>query len=163
MTAKRSESEGSSDGQEEEGSSDVGCGCAATSWLRVAWSQQGCGCNRRKTGQWRARLLRRRTAAIRSERPLLVVFNSLLATIKTVGSEILLRLGCRQIAAKDHCCSKRCGFWSFYQIYDVDAEDGSRSMDLRLGGRRWTSKASVGIAWKMDAIEMTIGQQERGS
>ncbi|RWW86937.1 hypothetical protein BHE74_00004272 [Ensete ventricosum] len=103
MTAKRSESEGSSDGQEEEGSSDVGCGCAATSWLRVAWSQQGCGCNRRKTGQWRARLLRRRTAAIRSERPLLVVFNSLLATIKTVGSEILLRLGCRQIAAKDHC------------------------------------------------------------
>ncbi|RWW47236.1 hypothetical protein BHE74_00046784 [Ensete ventricosum] len=38
--------------EEEKGSSDVGCNCAATSWLRVAWSQQGCGCNRRKTGQW---------------------------------------------------------------------------------------------------------------
>ncbi|RRT31266.1 hypothetical protein B296_00057877, partial [Ensete ventricosum] len=89
--------------EEEEGSSDVGCDCAATSWLRVAWSQQGCGCNRRKTGQRCAWLLRRRTEAIRSERPLLVVFNLLLAAIKTLGSEILLRLRCRQIAAKDRC------------------------------------------------------------
>ncbi|RRT57302.1 hypothetical protein B296_00002874 [Ensete ventricosum] len=78
--------------EEEEGSSDVGCGCAATSWLRVAWLQQGCDCNRRKTRQRCARLLRRRIAAIRSERPLLVMFNSLLATIKIVGNKILLRL-----------------------------------------------------------------------
>ncbi|RWV78937.1 hypothetical protein GW17_00060000 [Ensete ventricosum] len=89
--------------EEEEGSSDVGCDCAATSWLRVAWLQQGCGCNRRKMGQRCAQLLRRRTAVIRSKRPLLVVFNWLLATIKTVGCEILLRLRCRYITAKD-CC-----------------------------------------------------------
>ncbi|RRT51678.1 hypothetical protein B296_00031424 [Ensete ventricosum] len=47
--------------------------------------------------------------------------------------------------------SKRRGFWSFYQIYDVDAEDDSRLMDLRLGGLLWmkaTSKAIMGIAWK---------------
>ncbi|RWV82510.1 hypothetical protein GW17_00055987 [Ensete ventricosum] len=45
-------------------------------------------------------------------------------------------------------------------------EDDSRLMDLRLGGRRWmkaTSKAIVGIAWKMEVAEMAIGQQERGS
>ncbi|RRT33172.1 hypothetical protein B296_00055349, partial [Ensete ventricosum] len=89
--------------EEEEGSSNIGYCCAATSWLRVAWSQQGCGCNRRKTGQRCAQLLRRRTAAIRSERPLLVMFNSLLVAIKTVGSEILLRLRCRQVVAKDRC------------------------------------------------------------
>ncbi|RZR94584.1 hypothetical protein BHM03_00023310, partial [Ensete ventricosum] len=59
--------------EEEEGSNNIGYGCSATSWLQVVWSQQGCGCNRRKTGQWCARLLQRRTAAIRSERPLLVV------------------------------------------------------------------------------------------
>ncbi|RWV85210.1 hypothetical protein GW17_00053013 [Ensete ventricosum] len=87
--------------EEEEGSSDVGYDCTATSWLRVAWSQQGCGCNRRKTGQRCARLLQRRTAMIRSKRPLLVVFNSLLAAIKIVGSEILLWLQCRQITVKD--------------------------------------------------------------
>ncbi|RZR72666.1 hypothetical protein BHM03_00015602 [Ensete ventricosum] len=78
--------------EEEEGSNDIGCGCATTSWLRVAWLQQGCTCNRRKTGQRCAQLLQRRTAAIRSDRPLLVVFNSLLVVIKTVGREILLRL-----------------------------------------------------------------------
>ncbi|RZS23817.1 hypothetical protein BHM03_00056799, partial [Ensete ventricosum] len=89
--------------EEEKGSSNVGCGCATTSWLRVAWSQQGCDCNRSKTRQRCARLLRRRTAAIRSERPLVLVFNLLLAAIKTVGSEILRRLRCRQITAKDHC------------------------------------------------------------
>ncbi|RRT41419.1 hypothetical protein B296_00035843, partial [Ensete ventricosum] len=76
---------------EEEGNSDVNCGCAATSWLRVTWLQQGCGYNRRKMGQRCARLLRGRTIIIRSERPLLVMFNSLLAAIKTVGSDILLR------------------------------------------------------------------------
>ncbi|RWW70266.1 hypothetical protein BHE74_00022062 [Ensete ventricosum] len=75
--------------EEEEGSNNIGYGCSATSWLQVVWSQQGCGCNRRKTGQRCARLLQRRTAAIRSERPLLVVFNLLLAVIKIVGSEIL--------------------------------------------------------------------------
>ncbi|RWV89306.1 hypothetical protein GW17_00048555 [Ensete ventricosum] len=35
------------------------------------------------------------------------------------------------------------------QVYDVDVEDGSRLMDLRLSGRRWmeaTSKAIMGIA-----------------
>ncbi|RRT58461.1 hypothetical protein B296_00046606 [Ensete ventricosum] len=67
----------------------------------MAILSQGCVCNRRKMGQRCARLLRRRTTAIRSERPLLVMFNSLLAVIKTVGSEILLRLRCRQIVAKD--------------------------------------------------------------
>ncbi|RZS28768.1 hypothetical protein BHM03_00062409, partial [Ensete ventricosum] len=89
--------------EEEEGSSYVGCGYAATSWLRVGWLLQGRGCNRRKTGHQCARLLQRRIAAIRSERPLLVMFNSLLAVIKTVDSEILLRLRCRQIVAKDRC------------------------------------------------------------
>ncbi|RWW69482.1 hypothetical protein BHE74_00022910 [Ensete ventricosum] len=66
---------------------------------RWRWLQQGCGSNRRKTGQRCARLLRRRAAAVWSERPLLVVFNSLLATIKTVGSERLLRaaIGQQQI------------------------------------------------------------------
>ncbi|RWV79077.1 hypothetical protein GW17_00059846, partial [Ensete ventricosum] len=61
--------------EEEEGSSDVGCGYAATSWLWVAWSRQGCNCNKRKMGQRCARLLRRRIVEIRSERPLLVMFN----------------------------------------------------------------------------------------
>ncbi|RZR73542.1 hypothetical protein BHM03_00025430 [Ensete ventricosum] len=51
-------------------------------------------------------------------------------------------------------------------IYDVDAEDDSRLMDLRLGGRQWmiaTSKAIVGIALKMKAVEMAIGQQKCSS
>ncbi|RWV83475.1 hypothetical protein GW17_00054908, partial [Ensete ventricosum] len=105
--------------EEEEGSSDVSCGCAATSWLRVAWSQQGCGCNRRKTEQRCAQLLRRRTATIRSKRPLLVVFNSLLAAIRQLAVKYCC--GCdvdrlqRKIAAgsffaaKDRCwlCSRR--------------------------------------------------------
>ncbi|RWW83939.1 hypothetical protein BHE74_00007505 [Ensete ventricosum] len=87
--------------EEEEGNSDISCGCTATSWLQVPWSQQWCNYNRRKMGQLCARLLWKRTAAIRSERPLLVMFNSLLATIKIVSSEILLQLRCRQIIVKD--------------------------------------------------------------
>ncbi|RWV78621.1 hypothetical protein GW17_00060379 [Ensete ventricosum] len=81
--------------EEEEGSNNIGYGCSATSWLQVVWSQQGCGCNRRKTGQWCARLLQRRTAAIRSERPLLVVFNLLLAVIK--NNDKIKRRGQRHI------------------------------------------------------------------
>ncbi|RZS13840.1 hypothetical protein BHM03_00045479 [Ensete ventricosum] len=45
-------------------------------------------------------------------------------------------------------------------------EDNSRLMDLRLSGRRRmeaTSKAIVGIAWKMEATEMAMRQQECGS
>ncbi|RRT71143.1 hypothetical protein B296_00019529 [Ensete ventricosum] len=89
--------------EEEEGSSDVGYSCAVTLWLRVAWSQQGYSYSRRKMGQRYARLLQRRTMVIRSKRPLLVMFNLFLAMINIVGSEILLRLRCRQIAAKDRC------------------------------------------------------------
>ncbi|RZR72667.1 hypothetical protein BHM03_00015603 [Ensete ventricosum] len=95
---------------------------------------------------------------------------SLLAAIKEDGSERLLLTA----------FSKRHGFWSFYQIYDVDTEDGSRLMDLRLGGRQWmkatskaiagitwkmkeTSKAIVGIAWKMKAAEMATRQEKHRS
>ncbi|RWW74687.1 hypothetical protein BHE74_00017372 [Ensete ventricosum] len=89
---------------------------------------------------------------------------SLLAAIKKDGSErsLLAALGSERCVLR----SKRSGFWSFYQIYDVDVEDDSRLMDLRLGGRRWmkaTSKAIVGIAWKMEAAEMATGQQECSS
>ncbi|RRT65549.1 hypothetical protein B296_00028623 [Ensete ventricosum] len=75
---------------------------------------------------------------------------SLLAAIKEDGSE-------RSLLAA--LCSERC-------IYDVDTEDSSGLMDLRLGERRWmkaTSKEIVGIAWKMEATEMATGQQECGS
>ncbi|RWW41902.1 hypothetical protein BHE74_00052580 [Ensete ventricosum] len=57
---------------------------------RWRWLQQGCGCNRGKMGQRSARLLQRRTAVVWRERPLLVVFTSMLAAIKAVGSERLL-------------------------------------------------------------------------
>ncbi|RWW69761.1 hypothetical protein BHE74_00022600 [Ensete ventricosum] len=50
------------------------------------------GCNRGKTGQRSARLLQRRTAVVWRERLLLVMFTSMLAVIKVVGSERLLRL-----------------------------------------------------------------------
>ncbi|RRT33217.1 hypothetical protein B296_00004754 [Ensete ventricosum] len=43
----------------------------------------------------------------------------------------------------------------------LDTEDNSRLMDLQLGGRRWikaTSKAIVGIAWKIEVAEMATGQ-----
>ncbi|RWW74122.1 hypothetical protein BHE74_00017952 [Ensete ventricosum] len=57
---------------------------------RWHWLQQWCNYNRRKMGQQSAQLLLRRAVAVWSERPLLVMFNSLLAVIKTVGSERLL-------------------------------------------------------------------------
>ncbi|RWV82373.1 hypothetical protein GW17_00056130 [Ensete ventricosum] len=125
MIVKRSSQKAAAMVEEEEGSSDVGCGCAATSWLRVAWSQQGYGCNRRKTGQRCARLLRRRTAMIRSERPLLVMFNSLLAMIKTIGSEILLWLRCRQITTKDHYWQLFCRKESLMAMIKEDASERS--------------------------------------
>ncbi|RWV78723.1 hypothetical protein GW17_00060258 [Ensete ventricosum] len=57
-------------------------------WLRLRcdfvawrWLQQGCGCNRGKMGQRSARLLQRRTAVVWRERPLLVVFTSMLARL----------------------------------------------------------------------------------
>ncbi|RRT81247.1 hypothetical protein B296_00010969 [Ensete ventricosum] len=52
------------------------------------------------------------------------------------------------------------GLIGIAQIYDVDEEDDSRLMDLRYGMRRWmkaTSKAIMGIAWKMEAAEIAIG------
>ncbi|RWW07507.1 hypothetical protein GW17_00029114 [Ensete ventricosum] len=55
-----------------------------------SWLQRWCDCNRGKTGQQSAQLLRRRAAMVWSKRPLLVVFNSLLTMVKTVGSERLL-------------------------------------------------------------------------
>ncbi|RRT61354.1 hypothetical protein B296_00013795 [Ensete ventricosum] len=57
----------------------------------VSATMQWYNYNRRKMGQWCAQLLRRRAIAIWSERPLLVMFNSLLAAIKIVGSERSLR------------------------------------------------------------------------
>ncbi|RWW11404.1 hypothetical protein GW17_00024985 [Ensete ventricosum] len=48
----------------------------------------------------------------------------------------------------------------------VSRQDDSRLMDLRLAGRRRmeaTSNAIVGIAWKMEAVEMATGQLKRGS
>ncbi|RWW13322.1 hypothetical protein GW17_00022974 [Ensete ventricosum] len=48
---------------------------------------------------------------------------------------------------------------------DVDAEDDSRLMDLRLGGRRWKrrQKQLWELLGKVEAVEMATGQQERGS
>ncbi|RRT32203.1 hypothetical protein B296_00052369 [Ensete ventricosum] len=124
MTAKRSDSEGSSECGGRRGQQ------RRQLWLRVAWSQQGCGCNRRKTEQRCAQLLRRRTVTIRSKRPLLVVFNSLLAAIRQLtakyccgcdvdrlqrkiaaGSFFAAKDRCwlrsRRMAARDHCWQRR--------------------------------------------------------
>ncbi|RWW71488.1 hypothetical protein BHE74_00020773 [Ensete ventricosum] len=78
--------------EEEDDSSNVSCGSAVMLQCHRGCDFSGCGYNRRNMGQRCARLFRRRTAAIRSKRPLLVVFNSLLAMIKIVANEILLRL-----------------------------------------------------------------------
>ncbi|RWW70582.1 hypothetical protein BHE74_00021727 [Ensete ventricosum] len=49
---------------------------------------------------------------------------------------------------------------SLLTMIKEDGSERSLFMDLRLGGRQWmkaTSKAIVGIAWKMEVAEMAIG------
>ncbi|RWW43515.1 hypothetical protein BHE74_00050812 [Ensete ventricosum] len=84
-----------------------------------------------------------------------------------------LRLHCDFVAASGIGCSKGAAAigerWAAVctaVAEEGSSEDDSRLMDLRPGERRWmkaTSKAIVGIAWKMEVAEMAIGQQERGS
>ncbi|RZS15397.1 hypothetical protein BHM03_00047233 [Ensete ventricosum] len=83
--------------EEEGGSNNVSCGCAATSWLQVVLVAARAWRNKRKTGQRCTRLLQRRAAAVWSKRPLLLQRKiaagnffpqgSLLAEIKEDGSE----------------------------------------------------------------------------
>ncbi|RWW53100.1 hypothetical protein BHE74_00040435 [Ensete ventricosum] len=68
--------------------------------------------------------------------------------------------GQQRYGVRDGCCHVQ-----FVARRDQNKDD-SKLMDLQLGGQRWmkaTSKAIVGIAWKMEAAEMATGQQERGS
>ncbi|RRT71982.1 hypothetical protein B296_00020088 [Ensete ventricosum] len=79
-----------------------------------------------------------------------------------------LQLCCDFMAASGVGCSKGAGAiggrWAVVCTAiakEGSNEDDSRLMDLRLGGRRWmkvTSKAIIGIVWKMEATEMTTRQ-----
>ncbi|RWW03716.1 hypothetical protein GW17_00033101 [Ensete ventricosum] len=101
MAAEGSESGAAVMEEEEEGSSNVGCGCGATLWLQVEMVAAKVRLRQRDEGAAECTAVQRRTAAVWSERPLLVVFNLLLAAIKEVGSErsLLVAFVPQEIAA----------------------------------------------------------------